>query len=159
MTDREKKRPTTTEEWAGYIFEYAKKWEFGTPEHSAVNDFLNLQRLYGQFEDREPIRKQQVSGESKMSKENKEMLLVQRVALLKHTIEQNESRIPGYASAYMEIDISFDNLLGAAAEEAKTKFSDSEDKQAEHVQDVYDHTLDDVQGCLWNKQDPEHFYG
>lgn len=158
MTDREKKRPVTAEEWAGYIFEYASKWEFGTPEHSAISDYLHLQRLYGQFEMREPLRIQEASGEAKMSKENREKLLIQRIALLQHSIELNESRVPGYASASMEISISFGTMVRTAEEEAEKKFPTSKAEQTEYIQGFYDHTLDDVSNCVWNKQDPDNFY-
>ncbi len=49
MKEGEKKRPSTSDEWMDHISEFAHKWELGTPQHCAVNDFLNLQRLYGRF--------------------------------------------------------------------------------------------------------------
>src|SRR5687767_10502711 len=96
MQERNINRPATAEEWMDHISEFAHKWELGSPEHCAVNDFLNLQRLYSRFGEKPHDYLADVSGESSLSQEHREDRDIQKIVLLEHTIEQNQARIPGY---------------------------------------------------------------
>src|SRR5688572_31784505 len=97
MQERNKNRPTTADEWMDHISEFAHKWELGSPEHCAVNDFLNLQRLYEGFGEESPSLLAEISGRVRLSPEIRASRDLQRIVLLEHTIEQNQARIPGYS--------------------------------------------------------------
>lgn len=152
MPERDFNRPKTTDEWMDHISEFAHKWEVGTPEHCAVNDFLNLQRLYGQFGEEPQNLLDQMNGEASLSPENRASRDLQRIVLLEHTIEQNQARVPGYSDAYMHLNLSFLDLLGAASGEAKTKFSEEETKQTEYIKNIYEEALGYVYSDLFDKQ-------
>lgn len=137
-----------------HISEYSHRWELGSPEHCAVNDFLNLQRLYSQFGEKPHHRLADVSGESGLSQEQRENRDLQKIALLEHAIEQNQARISGYSNAYVHLSISCQELLGAATGEAKGKFPDQDEKQKEHVKNIYVETLDYISSDLFEKQNP-----
>src|SRR5687767_4501450 len=107
MQERNRNRPTTADEWMDHISEFAHNWELGSPEHSAVNDFLNLQRLYSGFGEKPHHYLADVSGESGLSQEHRENRDIQKIALLEHSIEHDQARIPGYANAYVHLHISF----------------------------------------------------
>jgi hypothetical protein len=154
MKDTEKKRPATSDEWMDYISEFAHKWELGTPEHRAVNDFLNLQRLYKNFGKVSQNHLTKMSGEAYLSVEDRKNLDLQKIALLEHTIEQHQAAIPGYSNAYVNLSISFQGLIGAAATEANAKFSGDEAMQESHIRDLYEETLDYVYEDVFEKQNP-----
>jgi len=95
-----------------------------------------------------------VNGEANMTRENRTNLMLQRIALLEHTIEQNQARIPGYSSAYLEMSISFQHMVSAAASEARVIYSKEEDKQTAYIKKVYDETLDYIRNSASSKQNP-----
>jgi len=154
MPDRDKNRPTTSEEWSDHISEFAHQWEFGSPGHCAVSDFANLQVLYGQLANEPKGALLSMNGAVNLTPENRLSLALQRIVLLEHTIEQNSSRIPGYASTYTELSYSFEKMILAASEEARTKFQDEEQKITAHVKSFYDEALDYVMSSVYDKQNP-----
>jgi len=154
MTEQDINRPKTTDEGMDHISEFAHKWELGTPEHCAVNDFLNLQLLYGRFGEKPSGNLSEISGESSLTQEQRENRDLQKIALLEHSIEQNQARLPGYSNAYVHLSVSFQELLGSAAMEAKAKFTDDSEKEKEYVKKIYEETLDYVYGDVFEKQNP-----
>ncbi len=155
MQERNKNRPTTADDWMDHISEFAHKWELGSPEHCAVNDFLNLQSLYHRFGEKPEDRLAKLSGESSLSQEHRENRDIQKIVLLEHTIEQNQARIPGYSNAYVQLSVSFQELLGAATREAQGKFPDDIEKQNENVKHIYDEALDYAFSDVFEKQNPK----
>ena len=137
-----------------HISEFAHKWEFGTSEFYAVYDFHNLQCLYGQIGEEYHSELGRVNGEANMSPEDRKNVVLQRIVFLEHTIEQNSARIPGYASAYLEISSSFQDMIGAAAKEARAKFPTEEGKQTDYTQTVYNDMLAGVYEIVFEKQNP-----
>jgi hypothetical protein len=156
MQERNKNRPRTADEWMDYISEFAHKSELGSPEHCAVNDFLNLQRLYNQFGEKSHDHLPDTSGEASLSQEHRESRDIQKIALLEHTIEQNKARIPGYSDAFVHLHISFQDLLGAAIKEAQSRFPNDVEKQNEDVRHIYDEALGYVFSDVFEKQNPNH---
>jgi len=154
MPESDINRPKTADEWMDHISEFAHKWELGTPEHRAVNDFLNLQRLYGRFGEKPSGYLSEISGESSLSQEQRENRDLQKIALLEHSIEQNQARLPGYSNAYVHLSVSFQDLLVSAASEAKAKFTDDSEKQKEYSNKIYEETLDYVYGDVFGRQNP-----
>src|SRR6266545_1142912 len=129
MKENIRDRDATAVEWSSYISEFAHKWEFGTPEYLAISDFHTLRELYEQFGKEPYTQLAKASGEIKLSAEQRTTVALQRIVLLEHAIEQNQSHIPRYASAYEEIYSSFNSMIGTAAQEAETKFPDQAEKQ------------------------------
>jgi len=153
MTDREKRRPTTADEWSDHISEFAHKWEVGSAEHSAVNDYYNLRRLYGEI-GKEPDKTHIIiTGEANLTPEKRQDLILLRIALLEHSIDQKSGTMQGYGGAYTEMSISFQELIGAAGREAMEKYSEKE-KQMEYITNIYDETLDFVYSDIFEKQNP-----
>jgi len=152
MSERENKIPVTTEEWSDHISEFSHKWENGTPEHYAVNDFYNLQKLYGEIGQEPKSELAKVSGEANLSTEQRATLTLQRVALLEHTIEQNKAHIKGYSSAYLEMSTSFQNLISAASQDGRSKFPNEEENQTAYIKQIYQETLDYVVDNIFAKQ-------
>src|SRR6266508_127826 len=105
MAERDSNRPKTTEEWVDHISEFTQKREVGSPEHLAINDFLNLQNLYEGFGKEPDYFLAAVSGEANLSQEQRASRDLQRIALLENTIEQNQASLPGYAKAYIHLDV------------------------------------------------------
>jgi hypothetical protein len=154
IPERDINKPKSADEWSNHISEFAHKWELGTPEHCAVNDFLNLQLLYGRFGEKPSSYISDIGGESSLSQEQRENRDLQKIALLEHNIEQNQARLPGYSNAYVHLSVSFQELLGSAAMEAKAKFTDDSEKEKEYVKKIYEETLDYVYGDVFERQDP-----
>lgn len=154
MTEQDINRPKTTDEGMDHISEFAHKWELGSPEHCAVNDFLTLQRLYSRFGEKPSGYLSEISGESSLTQEQRENRDLQKIALLEHSIEQNQARLPGYSNAYVHLSVSFQDLLGSATGEAKAKFSDASEQQKEYVNKIYGEALDCVYGDVFERQNP-----
>jgi hypothetical protein len=154
MPEREKNRPTTSEEWMEHVYEFIYKWEVGSPEHRAVSDFLNLQRLYSEFGEKPDDYQSKISGASSLSQEQREARDLQKIALLEHTIEQNLASIPGYSNVKVYLTATFDDLFGAASSEANAKFPDNTEKQSEYVKETFErvlsHALDRVGDMQYN---------
>ena len=152
MKEGARSSPETAEEWISYIAEFAHKSEFGSPDFLAINDFRNLRELYSQINMEPYTHLAKASGEAKLSPEQRVTVTLQRIALLEHTIEQNQSGIPGYASAYEVIYSSFNSMIGTAAQEARIKFPNQEEKQAEYTQHIYGLALDYVSSSIYDNQ-------
>lgn len=155
MTERAQKIPSTTEEWRDHIAEFSHKWEFGTPEHYAVNDFYNLQRLYSRVDQEAKSNLARMNGEANLSVEQRTILTLQRVALLEHTIEQNQAHMKGYSNAYLEMSTSFQDLLAAASQEGRSKFPNEEENQTAYIKNIYEKTLDSVSESIFSKQNSD----
>ena len=153
MPEQEKRRPTTSDEWGTHISEFAHKWEVGSAEHSAVNDYYNLQRLYGETGNEPERHRTGIIGKGSLTPEQHQDLILRRIALLEDAIDQKSGSMPGYGGAYREMETSFDNLIRAAAQEAKAKYS-VEDEQRKHVKHIYNETLDFVFQDIYEKQNP-----
>ena len=152
MNEMANKRPVTTEGWSDYISEFSHKWEIGTPEHCAVNDFYNLQNLYSQIGQEPKSDLARMSGEANLSTEQRAILALQRVALLEHTIEQNKTHLKGYSSAYLEMSTSFQDLIEAASREGRLKFPDEKENQTTYIKQIYEKTLDYISENIFAKQ-------
>jgi len=155
MKEFDNREPETADEWMDHISEFAHKWELGSSEHCAVNDFLNLQNLYNRFGEESRGKFAERTGKSQLSPEDRKNLDLQKIALLEHTIEQNQARIPRYSNAYVHLVSSFDYLLGTAAKEAEIKFSGDNDKQKEHVQNIYNEALGYAYQDVFERQNTE----
>jgi hypothetical protein len=152
--DLESREPETTDRWMDHISEFAHKWELGTPEHCAVNDFLNLQNLYRKFGEAPDSRFAEVSGESGLSPNDRADRDIQKIALLESAIERDSARIPGYSNAYVHMTVSFEDLLGSATREAGAKYPDNIEMQKEYVNTVYRKALEYAEGDVFEKQNP-----
>jgi hypothetical protein len=153
MKDWENRRPETVEDLSDQLVEFAAEFEFDTPEHYAVCNFLNLQQLYIELGDEPQPHRYVVSGEKNLSAEERRNLIVQKIALLEHTIDQNHAHIPGYAKTYGHMVGSFDDLMSVAADEAKEKYYDEEKLKA-YVREIYDRTIDLMNTDVYQKQNP-----
>jgi hypothetical protein len=154
MSDRENNRPTTSGEWKEHIIEYVSGCEFGSVEFLAANDFKNLLYLCGEIGSESDTLIDSVSGKANLTKEDRIDITRRKVALLEHTIEQNKARIPGYTSAYFNLDSNFDEMLRAARKEAVNAFPNQEIEQFGYVRDIYQVTLGHVNDTLIEKQIP-----
>lgn len=153
MPDRERTRPTTSDEWSEHISEFTHKWEVGSAEHSAVNDYYYLQRLYGEIGKKPERHHISVTGGENLTSEKRQDLILLRIALLEHAIDQKSGSIPGYGSAYTDMILSFQELIGVAGKEAKEKYPE-QDRQREYVKNIYDETMDYVFSDIFQKQNP-----
>ena len=151
MPDREKTRPTTSDEWSDHISEFAHKWEVGSAEHSAINDYHGLQHLYGKIGKEDKRLHLDIPGEASLTPEQRQDLILQRIALLENSIDQKSGSLPGYGKAYTEMLTSFDELIRVAGKEAKDKYSE-QDKQEEYVKHIYDQTMDNVFEGIFEQQ-------
>jgi hypothetical protein len=135
----------------GHISEFANHWEVGTPEHGAVHDFLNLQRLYERFGQEQPDFFDHLGNEAAMTPEHRAARDVQKIAILEHTIEQKQASLPGYADAYMDLGLSFSELMRTAKTEAEAKFPTVEE-QTDSVKQIYTEIMDMISGTIFDKQ-------
>src|SRR6266487_7095273 len=96
----------------------------------------------------------EVSGESGLSQEQRDNRDLQKIALLEHSIEQNQARLPEYSNAYVHLSVGFEDLLKSAAGEAKAKFPDDSEQQKEYINKIYEEALDYAYGDVFERQNP-----
>ena len=151
MKEQAQREPETVEEWTHHISEFASKCEFGTSEFQALSDFYNLARL-ADYTRGEDVSEFVAEGHlMHLSHEARLGVILQRIALLEHTIDQKSASVPGYAATYDELSISFQELRGAASAEAKTKYGDNQEQQASYVHSIYERMLDFISEDLFER--------
>ena len=148
------KQPESADEWSTYITEYVHEQDFGSPGFEAVNDFYNLQNFYWQTKEDRLVGTDLINGKANLSTKERRDLVLRKISLLEHTIDQKEGSVPGYASAYLEIRSSFNDMIFAATREAKINFPENKTKQSEYVQEIYGQTLTFVLSSIVEKQQP-----
>src|SRR5688500_9125478 len=123
MKEMGKQEPTSVEGWQRHISEFSSKCEFGTPAFQALSDYYNLASLAEDTKSEE--FSQFIAGGhlAHLPHESRVQLILHRIALLEHSIDQKQANIPDYAHAFTELSLSFQELMEEARNEAAVKFS------------------------------------
>lgn len=142
MKEWGKQAPTSVEEWGHYISEFSSKCEFGTPEFQALSDFYNLANLSEETKSEEASRFIAGGYLTHLPHETRVGLILQRIVLLEHSIDQKKTTIPGYSKAYTALQLAFEELNEAAKKDADFRFINDSEQQTSYVHNIYVEMLD-----------------
>ena len=144
MKEGDNRRPVTAEEWSYHISEFASKCEFGSPEFQALSDFYNLGNLAEETRSEESSQFIGGGNLTHLPNETRRSLILHRIVLLEHTIDQKKASIPGYAKTYNDLTISFQELRDAAGKHAEAKYPNDPEQQTSYVHKTYAEMLDSI---------------
>lgn len=134
----------SVEGWKRHIIEFASKCEFGTPEFQALSDFYQLADLCEDTKSEE-LSQFAIGGHlTHLPHEKRLEVIMQRIVMLEHTIDQKKSNIPGYANAFSELSISFHELENATSDAAEINFTNDPAQQTAYVNRIYLEVLESI---------------
>jgi hypothetical protein len=144
MPERNINRPKTAEDWGDHISEFAAKCEFGTPEFQALSDLYNLANLSEETKSEEASQFLADGHLVHLPHETRVGLILQRIVLLEHSIDQKKATIPGYSKAYNNLTVAFQELNEAARKDADSRFKSDHEQQKSYIYKVYVDVLDSI---------------
>jgi hypothetical protein len=146
MAEQEKHKSRSLKEWKGHISEFTAKCEFGTPEFQALSDFYSLANLSEETKSEEASQFIAGGHLTHLSHEARVGLILQRIALLEHSVDQKKATIPGYSKAYTDLTLAFEELSGAAKDDFDARFNNDPDpeQQSSYVHKIYVEMLDSI---------------
>jgi hypothetical protein len=144
MAEQDRHKSISLAGWKQHISEFAAKCELGTTEFQALIDYYNLAIL--SEETRSEESSQSVAGGhlAQLPHETRVGLILQRIALLEHTIDQKKATIPDYAAAYIDLTLAFQELSEAASDDADFRFKNNAEQQTSYVHKIYVEMLDSI---------------
>lgn len=133
MAERNTPKPEKAKHLGQQLLESIDRMRFGTSHFQAVNDYLDLADLQEVREENDRINELEI-------------------ALLRHQIRQNKSRLRGYSNTYGRIERDFDDLLTVSKLEAQQKFVDP-DEQDRYVREVWSVACNGAREIVSTKRD------
>lgn len=145
----EKGKPQSAEELGRELVEFVAKTEFGNPEYQAVSDLIDRKGLEQSLkQEYQNALSKEEEGENSQYGGSRARITEYKIALLEHQMSQCSSRVQGYQSAYVHLDIALSELYSTAHKEAQGKFPDDPEQQYFYAEDLYATVFDRAQNTL-----------
>ena len=152
MTEWDKKSLETAEQFFGQgLIEFVEKTEFGTSEYQAVGDYFDLQGLYTHWSTE--LDNAKTNEADRLYWESRVRMSETKIALLEHQVNQNKSRVQGYARAYLHMSAGFEDLATVAGIEAKKMFPEEEKQQSSYEEKIYNGVFSKAEDALYRKRE------
>ena len=154
MPERDKNIPETAEQFGQGILEFVQKTEFQTPQYEAVSDFFDLRRLQESLKiDNGNAISNIDDPEKNRYWESQTRITEFKIAFLEHQINQNQSRVKGYQSAFVNLGIGFDELVSIAGREAEEKFPENEQQQFFYIEKIFTGVVSKAEDIIVTKRE------
>jgi len=140
----------TTEQLRQQLLEFIYKTRFGDPQFQAISDYLDLRSLHNlrEYDIDQPVK----DTLKQIKKESDIRINEMKIALLELQVEQNKSRLSGYAHSYQHIQKALEDIYSLAQTEAENKFSDIS-AQEKHAISIRQAAYEDANEIISMKRD------
>lgn len=131
---------------------FVQQTEFGTPQFQAISDYLNLRELERNLDFVLGQMSKGVKAVNDVRLQSRRRRTEMKMALLEHTIAQNQAGLRRYSAAYSYVCESIESINSAAhIEVADSDFSAR--KQKDYKENVSKQIHHEIQVLIWEKRE------